>query len=400
MRRLVLLRYGEIGLKGKNRPEFERRLLEQARRALRGLEGVHVERLHGRLLVSGLSDDVSQRVMERLGRVFGIVSFSPVWEVPLDLAAIQEASAAAVREALARPRPGFPAGAEAPPVTFKVDARRANKAFPHDSLELNRLVGAHVLRAVPGLKVDVHRPEITLSLEVRDFAYIYTVTLPGPGGLPVGTSGRAHLLLSGGIDSPVAGWMAMKRGLELEAVHFHSPPFTSERARDKVVELCRLLAGWGGLARLHLVRFTEAQKAIYRQCPAPLGVTIMRRLMLRVAERISRARGGLALVTGESLGQVASQTLESIHVIDRVATWPVLRPLIGLDKEEIVAIAKRIGTFETSVLPYEDCCTVFVPRHPRTRPRLAEVEEAEAALDVEGLVQEALQATEALEVRG
>lgn len=400
-RRLILVRYGEIGLKGKNRPDFERRLLQRVRQALRGLPGLEATRLHGRILVGGRAGDAADRAleeaMERLGRVFGIVSFSPAWEVPLDMEAIAEAAAQAVRVAAERLRPGLPPGAGAGP-TFKVDARRANKAFPLDSLEINRLVGAHVLRSVPGLKVDVHRPDLTLAVEVRDSAYIYTESIPGPGGLPVGTSGLAHLLLSGGIDSPVAGWMAMKRGLELEAVHFHSPPFTSERARAKVLDLARLLAGWGGLRSVHLVRFTEAQKAIYSLCPAPLGVTLMRRLMLRIAERISRERGGLALVTGESLGQVASQTLESIHVIERVAAWPVLRPLIGMDKEEIVALAKRIGTFDTSALPYEDCCTVFVPRHPRTRPRLDEVEEAESRLDVEALVQEALEATEVVEV--
>ncbi len=393
-RPVVLVRYGEIGLKGANRPAFERVLLKRVQRALAGLDEVRVDRRHGRLIVRlaaaagrpGEPDGdgtLAEEVCQRLARVFGVVSASPAAETGLDLAEIEAAAAEALRSA---------AGGR--PATFKVEARRANKGFPLDSQALARHLGAHLLRAVPGVTVDVHRPQVTVSVEVREAAYVYTRTVAGPGGLPVGSSGRAVLLLSGGIDSPVAGWMAMKRGLELAAAHFHSPPFTSERSRQKVVDLCRVLARWGGPVTVHVVGFTAAQREIYDRCPPELGVTLMRRLMLRVAEDLAAREGALALVTGESLGQVASQTLESINVINRVASLPILRPLIGLDKGEIVALARRIGTYDLSILPYEDCCTIFVPRHPRTRPRLEEVEAAEAALDVPALVAGALAAVE------
>lgn len=392
-RTVILVRYGEIGLKGENRPAFENLLVRRVREALRGLCGLAVTKRPGRLLVSvgegAPGAWVVDAACDRLARVFGVVSFSPAAETALDPAEIEAAAVEAVRAAAL--------GAEA---TFKVEARRANKAFPMDSPTLARHLGGRLLQAVPGLTVDVHRPEITVHVEVRDQAYVFTRVLPGPGGLPVGASGRAALLLSGGIDSPAAGWMAMKRGLELDAVHFHSPPFTSERSREKVADLCRILARWGGRVTLHAVRFTEAQMTIYERCPAELGVPLLRRLMFRVAEAVTRSRGGLALVTGESLGQVASQTLESIHAVNRVATVPVLRPLIGMDKAEIVDLARRIGTYEVSTLPYEDCCTVFVPRHPRTRPSLGEVEAAEARLDVPALVEGALAGVESEEVGG
>lgn len=392
-RTVILVRYGEIGLKGENRPAFENLLVRRVREALRGLAGLAVTKRPGRLLVSVGEGAPGAWVVDaagdRLARVFGIVSFSPAAETGLDPAEIEAAAVEALRRAAG--------GGEA---TFKVEARRANKAFPMDSPTLARHLGGRLLQAVPGLRVDVHQPRITVNVEVRDHAYVFTRVLPGPGGLPVGASGRAALLLSGGIDSPVAGWMAMKRGLELDAVHFHSPPFTSERSREKVADLCRVLARWGGRVTLHAVHFTEAQKAIYERCPADLGVPLMRRLMFRVAEAVARGRGGLALVTGESLGQVASQTLESLHAVNRVATVPVLRPLIGMDKAEIVDLARRIGTYEVSILPYEDCCTVFVPRHPRTRPSLEEVEAAEARLDVPGLVEGALARVETEEVEG
>lgn len=399
IRRVILVRYGEISLKGRNRPVFEAQLARRVRYALADLGRPRVERTPGRLLVDpgdadaaaagdGAGVDLVEEACQRLARVFGVVSLSPALEVPLSIEAIDAAAEAALRAALVD-RPG---GA---PASFKVETNRANKRFPLDSRQINQRLGAHLLQSVPGLRVDVHHPEITVNVDVReDMAYIFTRTLSGPGGLPVGASGRAHLLLSGGIDSPVAGWMAMKRGVDLEAIHFHSPPFTSERARLKVADICRRLAPWGGPHTLHVVHFTEAQKQIYERCPAELGVTIMRRLMLRVAGRIAAARGGLALVTGESLGQVASQTLESINTIDRVADLPVLRPLIGFDKAEIVTLARRIGTYDISVLPYEDCCTVFVPRHPRTRPTPAEAEAAERSLDVDSLVEGALAGVE------
>lgn len=391
LERMILVRLGEITLKGGNRPVFERRLLDDVRQAVAPL-GARAAFVHGRLLVRGGD---RQEVLRRLGRVFGVVSLSPVLAAPPEIEAICDAALLSLREALAEAPAARRVVASSFKSSFKVEARRANKAFPLDSPALNRTVGAFILRHEPGWRVDVHNPDVTVHLEVRDDAtYVYTAAIPGPGGLPARTAGKACLLLSGGIDSPVAGWMGMRRGLELEAVHFHSPPFTGSRAVDKVVDLCRKLAGWGGLTALHTVHFTEIQKAIYERCPPELGVTVMRRMMFRIAEGIARDRGALALVTGESLGQVASQTLESLYTINRVVGLPVLRPLIGMDKSEIVERARSIGTYDISIRPYEDCCTVFVPRHPRTRPRPEEAERAEAALDIPVLLAAARERTE------
>jgi len=393
--RVVLVRYGELGLKGKNRPFFEQKLMDHMRRATAELGRPWIRKTYGRFFVTfreGQADPGRlDQVIGRLQRVFGIVGLSPAVRVPLDLDAIYRAAERVVTEHLAV------LGRRDGEVPFKVRGHRANKQFPHTSMDLNRLVGAYLLRQVPGLKVDVHRPEIEVAVEVReDAAYCYSRDLPGPGGLPVGSSGRALLLLSGGIDSPVAGWMGLKRGLDLDAVHFHSFPFTSERSLEKVEDLCRVLATWSGGVTLHVVHFTEVQRAIQQAGPPELGITLMRRMMVRIAERIARREKLLALVTGESLGQVASQTLESIGVIEAVTALPVLRPLIGLDKAEIVRLAERIGTLDISNRPYEDCCALFVPRHPSTRPRSQAVEAAEAALDVEALVQGAVERTETL----
>lgn len=386
LRRVILVRYGEIGLKGLNRPEFERALVRQLERAARAVDpGARVWRAHGRVYVEGgpLED-----LVERLRRVFGVVSLSPAFAVPAELDAVRAAVLAAFDEATA---------AAGPQPRFRISARRADKRFPLTSLELNRELGAHVLVQRPGSRVDLHRPDVDVEVEVRpEGAFVSARTVPGPGGLPVGVSGRALLLLSGGIDSPVAGWMMLKRGVALEAVHFHTPPHTSERSKEKVVQLCRILAGWGEPVPLHVVHFTEVQREIYQRCPPELGVTLMRRFMLRVAERLAATRGALALVTGESVGQVASQTLESMRTIEAVCRLPVLRPLVGMDKAEIVARARAIGTYETSILPYEDCCSLFIPRHPATRPQPEEAEAAERALDVEGLVARSLERVETL----
>lgn len=388
MYQVVLVRYGEIGLKGMNRRYFEDLLVRRVKQSLEGLGPRPVNRIHGRLLVE-TRDDAAE-IMDRLCRVFGIVSISPAIRTPLELSCMQEAALSVMAEAW-----------QGPGETFKVQARRANKAFPHDSLELNHLIGGYLLSRLPGLRVDVHHPGHTLYVEVREKeAYVYTRVVPGPGGLPVGSSGRAVLLLSGGIDSPVAGWMAMKRGLELEAIHFYSFPFTGEKSREKVIDLCRVLARYGGRLRLRVAFFTEAQRAIQLTCPEELRVTVMRRLMFRIAQRTAERLGALALVTGESLGQVASQTLESIAVIQAATSLPVLRPLIGMDKTEIVELARKIGTYEISIRPYEDCCALFVPRHPRTRPRREQVEEAERSMDMEALVEEALEKSQVLELAG
>ncbi len=391
-RRVVLVRYGEVGLKGLNRPAFERALGRRLQGSLAGLPGTTVRRRWGRMVVDAPPEGL-RPALARVTRVFGVASASPALEVPPRWEAIEEGALLVARETLER------RGAEK--ATFKVDANRADKGFPLTSPEINRRLGAFLLERLPGLRVSLEEPDVTVAVDVREEAvYLHAETVPGPGGLPVGVSGRGMLLLSGGIDSPVAGWRMMKRGLEVEAVHFHSPPFTGEQARDKVVDLCRVLAGWGGVGglTLHLVRFTEVQTTVYERCPARLGVLVLRRFMVRVAEALARRRGALALVTGESLGQVASQTLESLAVIGAAAGLPILRPLVGADKEETVALARAIGTYPVSIRPYEDCCTVFVARHPVTRPRLADVEEAEAALPVDELVAAALAAAEVLEV--
>lgn len=388
MKALYLIRYGEIGLKGKNRKYFENVLTANIRKALAGAADCKVHQSRSRNFVEVLSGDL-KAVETRLSQVFGIVSISPVSMAELDLADIKTVAA---REFAKVARPGL---------RFKVATRRANKQFPIPSPEVSREVGAHLLDSIPGLMVDVRSPEVVLDVEIREQeTYLYTHTIPGPGGLPVGVAGKGLLLISGGIDSPVAGWLAMKRGVTLEALHFHSFPFTSERAKEKAVDLCRELTVYGGKIRLHVAYFTEIQKELRRKTPERLTVTLMRRMMFRIAERLAERRGALALITGESLGQVASQTMESIYVIERVTSIPVFRPLIGMDKGEIMNISRRIGTYPISIRPYEDCCTVFLPEFPATRPRLSDVEEAEAALDMEALIAESLEKTEIMEITG
>jgi len=374
MKELYLVRYGEIGLKGKNRKFFENRLTANIKKALQTVARCKVYQTHSRNFVAVLDGDPAE-VLNRLTQVFGIVSISPVAIAALELEAIKTV---ALREFATVARPGL---------RFKVETRRANKQFPLKSPEVSREVGAHLLAELADLVVDVRTPEAVLEVEIREHeAYLYTQTIPGLGGLPVGVAGKGLLLLSGGIDSPVAGWLALKRGVTLEAIHFHSHPFTSERAKEKVIDLCRELARFGGKIKLYLVHFTEIQTELRLKTPERLIITLMRRMMLRIAERLAEEQGALALITGDSLGQVASQTMESINVIERVTTMPVFRPLIALDKTEIVTIAKRIDTYPISVRPFEDCCTVFLPEFPATRPQLAEIEAAEAVLDVEALI--------------
>ncbi|GGE23237.1 putative tRNA sulfurtransferase [Marinithermofilum abyssi] len=384
---LILIRYGELALKGKNRSDFENRLLENIRQKLKPFAGVKVKKTFGRIFVE-LGGRESEPVLRALTEVFGIVGISLAKQVPSELESIRQAAVELVQDLDPRPR------------TFKVAAKRSDKSFPHTSQELNHLIGGHVLRNTEDLRVDVHRPELTLKVEVRGkYTYLYGANLPGPGGLPVGSSGKVMLLLSGGIDSPVAGYLALKRGGVLEAVHFHSYPYTSERAKEKVVDLARILTRFGGRIRLHVVQFTEIQTEIRKHVQSSYSITVMRRFMLRIAEQIARNNQALALVTGESLGQVASQTLESMNVINAVTSYPILRPLVGMDKQEIMTISKKIGTYETSILPYEDCCTVFLPKAPKTRPDLKVTEEMEAKLDVDALVQKAVEETEVLDLR-
>lgn len=383
----IIARYGEISLKGKNRHEFEQRLVLNMRRAVEDFESVRVQRSGGRVLVT-LDGAPIEPVVARLAHVFGAISLSPVEVSSLTVAPMVEAALRILSEEAKRLQLGI--GQR----TFKIEAKRANKRFPMTSLELAAQVGGQVLAASPGWTVDVHHPAVTVYVEVQENeSFIYGVKVPALGGLPVGTSGRVGLLLSGGIDSPVAGYLALKRGVELEAIHFHSPPFTSQRAVDKVEALTQILANWGGRVRLHTVHFTDVQTEIRKHCPENLSITMMRRMMLRIAERIALQNRLLALVTGESLGQVASQTLESMNVINAVTSLPILRPLVSEDKVDIIRTARQIGTYETSILPYEDCCTIFVPKRPRTRPRLDEMQPAEAELDVAALVEAAVQRT-------
>ncbi len=379
---MIMARYGEIALKGRNRGQFEKLLVKNIERALAGLGSPRLRRTYGRIFIEGVPVEPA---LSRLARVFGLVSVSPVRVVPLDLEAIKEQAVA-----LCTGRPGG---------SFKVATRRPHKAFPYTSPEINRLVGAHVLAHTSGWSVDMEAPDLTIQVEVRpEAAYVFSESVAGPGGLPVGMTGRGVLLISGGIDSPVAGWMALKRGLELVALHFHSFPYTGERVREKVIDLCRVLAAFGGPMELQVCYFTDIQRAIVENCRPELTVLLMRRMMMRLAEAVASRTGALALVTGESLGQVASQTLESITVTNAVPSLPVLRPVIAFDKVEIIERARTIGTYDISIRPYEDCCTLFVPKHPVLTPRLEQLEAAEGALDIPALLEGALERTERLEI--
>jgi len=388
----ILVRYGEIGLKGKNRPAFEKRLISNIKRSLGDLGRTKIFKLRGRLMLE-TGEAGAAEVMDRLSRVFGIVSFSPVYRVQASPEAIYETALVSLKQGMEREGYFPEEGGE--PFTFRVTVKRADKTFPIKSMELSPRVGAYLLKNIPGLKVDLHNPRLVVSVDIREGqAFVFSETLPGPGGLPVGVSGKGMLLLSGGIDSPVAGWMSMKRGIELEAVHFHSFPFTGEKSKEKVFDLCRVLVRYGGKINLHVAHFTGIQKEIQKQCPEELRVTIMRRFMFRMARQLAETTGALALITGESVGQVASQTLESMVAINEVILMPVLRPLVGFDKGQIVKIAEEIGTYDISIQPYEDCCTLFLPKHPSTKPKLDKVYAAEEPLDIDGLIKEALEKTE------
>ena len=388
MEQVLLVRYGEIHLKGLNRPFFEQKLMQGIRHSLDPLGfPVKVKQDQGRIFVFGLPGQAMEEAVDRLSRVFGIHSISPAVAVEKDYAAIRDAALAMVGRSLERD-PGIH--------TFKCFCRRSDKRFPLRSEDMNRELGHDILEAYATLSVDVHHPDMQVWVEVREQAFLYSQEVPGPNGMPTGTAGRAALLISGGIDSPVAGYLMAKRGLELSAVHFYSYPYTSERARDKVVDLTRLISRYAGPIRLHLVPFTEIQLTIYEKCPPKETTVLMRRLMMRIAEAWARQDGALALITGEALGQVASQTIESLCVTDDAVSMPVFRPLIGFDKEEIISIAKKIDTFETSILPYEDCCTVFVPQHPVTKPSVEKLRASEALVDWTEMIEKAIKDTETI----
>ena len=384
MEPVLLVRYAEIHLKGLNRPFFERGLMKRISLALRP-RNVRVVREQGRVFVFGLPEDAIDEAATRLTRVFGIHSVSPALAVEKDWDAIVNAANALVAKRIE--------GLEQ--ASFKVIARRADKRFSMRSQEICRTLGGLLLEAFPVLRVDVHEPDFYVGVEIRqDQAFLFAEERLGVGGMPVGTNGHAMLLISGGIDSPVAGYMIAKRGVRISAVHFYSYPYTSERAREKVAELTHILAGFAGEVTLYLVPFTEIQLAIYEKCPQSETTVLMRRLMMQIAEKIAVSCGAQALITGESIGQVASQTIESLTVTNDAVAMPVFRPLIGFDKEEIVERAKAIGSYDTSILPFEDCCTVFVPQHPVTKPKLEDLRRSEGLVDFAPMIEKAIAETE------
>ncbi len=388
-----LIKYGEIGVKGKNRYLFENALMQQIKYALKRCDGEFtVHKAEGRVYVDAMGEFDHDEVIDNLKTVFGISGICPMtFAEDEGFDRLKEFTVDYMR----RVYPDIKAG-----TTFKVYARRSNKRYPLDSMELNAKLGEAILEAIPALKVDVHTPDITLYVEVREKIYVYSEIIPGPGGMPVGTGGKAMLLLSGGIDSPVAGYMIAKRGVKIDAVYFHAPPYTSERAKQKVVDLAKKVSRYAGPVYLHVVNFTDIQLAIYEKCPQDELTIIMRRYMMRIAEIIAKETGCLGLITGESIGQVASQTLASLAVTNEVCTLPVFRPCIGMDKLEIVAVSEKIDTYETSILPYEDCCTIFVAKHPVTKPSPEIIRKHEHNLDgvIDGLLETALNTKETIVV--
>lgn len=389
MKNVILVRCGEIILKGLNRPVFEGKLISNMRKALYGLGKINIVKSQSRIYIEPQADDYDfKTAMDRLTKVFGIVSVSPVWKINTDYEEIKEHSLKMVKELV--DRMGYK--------TFKVETKRGNKRFPMESPEVSREIGAHILTNMHQLSVDVKNPDFIVYIEIREASYIYSEIVPANGGMPVGTNGKAMLLLSGGIDSPVAGWMIAKRGVEIEAVHFYSYPYTSERAKEKVIDLAKILATYCGGIKLHIVPFTDIQLEINEKCPHDEMTIIMRRAMMIISQKLAEKSGALALITGESVGQVASQTLHSLAATNAVVSMPVFRPLIGMDKNEVIEIARRIDTFETSILPYEDCCTVFVAKHPKTKPQIHRIEHSETKLDMEALINTAVENTEVLSI--
>jgi thiamine biosynthesis protein ThiI len=384
MNEMILLKLGELVLKGLNRRSFEDKLQANIHRRLNGLGQFRVYTRQSTTYVEPMEDSCDMdAAWEAMKKVFGVVGLSRARACEKDKDAILKACHEYLDDRLRTAR------------TFKVETRRADKTFPMTSIQLSQYVGGELDELYPNLQVDVHHPELTVYVEIRDYAaFVHANPDPGAGGLPVGINGRAVSLLSGGIDSPVASYMIAKRGVALDMVHFFSYPYTSPEAKEKVLELARLLTPWCGRLTVHVVPFTAIQEELRRSCPEEMFTLVMRRFMMRIAQRVAKRCGAKALVTGESLGQVASQTMDAMTVTGQVVDIPVLRPVVGMDKEEIVQISRKIGTYDTSILPYEDCCTVFTPRHPRLRPTVEEAEAAEAGLDVEAMVQAAVEGIE------
>ena len=384
MNEMILLKLGEMVLKGLNRHSFEDKLQANIHRRLNGLGRFRVYTRQSTTYVEPMEDSCDMdAAWEAMKKVFGVVGLSRARACEKDKDAILNACHEYLDDRLRTAR------------TFKVETRRADKTFPMTSIQLSQYVGGELDELYPNLQVDVHHPELTVYVEIRDYAaFVHANPDPGAGGLPVGINGRAVSLLSGGIDSPVASYMIAKRGVALDMVHFFSYPYTSPEAKEKVLELARLLTPWCGRLTVHVVPFTAIQEELRRSCPEEMFTLVMRRFMMRIAQRVAKRCGAKALVTGESLGQVASQTMDAMTVTGQVVDIPVLRPVVGMDKEEIVQISRKIGTYDTSILPYEDCCTVFTPRHPRLRPTVEEAEAAEAGLDIEAMVQAAVEGIE------
>lgn len=384
MNEMFLLKLGEMVLKGLNRHSFEDKLQANIHRRLNGLGRFRVYTRQSTTYVEPMEDSCDMdAAWEAMKKVFGVVGLSRARACDKDKDAILRACHEYLDDRLRSAR------------TFKVETRRADKTFPMTSIQLSQYVGGELDELYPNLQVDVHHPELTVYVEIRDYAaFVHANPDPGAGGLPVGINGRAVSLLSGGIDSPVASYMIAKRGVALDMVHFFSYPYTSPEAKEKVLELARLLTPWCGRLTVHVVPFTAIQEELRRSCPEEMFTLVMRRFMMRIAQRVAERCGAKALVTGESLGQVASQTMDAMTVTGQVVSIPVLRPVVGMDKEEIVQISRKIGTYDTSILPYEDCCTVFTPRHPRLRPTVEEAEAAEAGLDIEAMVQAAVDGIE------
>ncbi len=388
-RNTFIVRCGEVALKGLNKPYFERMLVDRIKRVLKKYDGVEVKRHEGLIFVRAPRELDPDMIVADISRVFGVASISPAVETESDLEEIGQAAVEYMLRLIEKK------GVK----TFKVDAKRADKNFPVKSPDIARQIGAKVLIGCKVLKVDVHNPDCLLFVDVRkDKSYIYEQKISGFGGLPLGTNGKGMILLSGGIDSPVAAWMMAKRGMLIEAVHFHSYPYTSERAREKVVDLASIVAGYCGRFKMHVINLLPIQELIVQNCPEEETTILVRRFMMKIAEKVAQETDCCMLITGENLGQVASQTAEALVVTDQSVQMPVMRPLIAMDKVDIMDIARNIGTFETSILPYEDCCTVFLPKHPTTKPKLAKILESESRLDVDQLVADAVASKETVTI--
>ncbi|SEI06345.1 thiamine biosynthesis protein ThiI [Halobacillus karajensis] len=381
----IMIRYGEMALKGKNRRAFEQKLQSNIAIKLKKYSNTTIQKTQGRMYVLLNGEDPHQ-VMKECQEIFGIHSLSFAVKIEKDEEEMKGAALLAFQDAK---------GAR----TFKISSKRTDKTFPIPSQEMNPLLGGHILRHTEGVTVDVHNPDVEIKVEVRhEGCYVTAQDYPGAGGLPVGTTGKSLLMLSGGIDSPVAGYLTMKRGVEIEAIHFHSPPYTSERAKQKVIDLAQELSKFGSKVKIHVIPFTGVQQTIHREMPEGYSMTIMRRMMMRISERIAERNGLLSITTGESLGQVASQTMESMNTINEVTNYPIIRPLVSMDKIEIIDISRTIGTYDISIRPFEDCCTVFVPKSPKTKPTREKANYYESNVDFNGDIEKALQESYIIEV--